>query len=377
MKITVIRAALLPALKEAARFASTKNAIPVLGCVHIRAEDGEIRLAGTDLELGVTLPVPGDIQQHGEILVPAARFLAYIEALPEGYIELEADDQLRLAVRTPGKGPRATFGGLDPQQFPSEPSPTDDAPRISIPVEDLLAFRSRVAYCASHDNARPYLCFVNIARDGDGLLAQATDGAQLAFLRRKIEVLPNVAFDLNPALLRRAAWPEEGEIEITLTSGYIIAMAGSTRWNARRNDGTFPNLSRLMPTQFPIQSRVSRSEMTEAIKRAARFDSSKAPEGIKLEVTRDRITVSIRVFILDEGAPGSFSETIDAQTETEGTRPLPLIIRFNQYYLSKALAAIPSSVASITLRFVDPKNLMLIDVSEDQAAHALLPLINI
>ncbi|MCS6921405.1 MAG: DNA polymerase III subunit beta, partial [Elioraea sp.] len=90
MKITVDRATLLKALAHVQNVVERRNTIPILANVLIRAKDGALTLAATDMELSAVERVAAEVRENGAATAPAATLYDIVRRLPEGaQIELD------------------------------------------------------------------------------------------------------------------------------------------------------------------------------------------------------------------------------------------------------------------------------------------------
>ncbi len=71
MKLSTSSQELLTQLQTATRVASTRSAIQALSGVQVLARDGAIELRATDMEIGLRLPLEGDVTREGAAVLPA------------------------------------------------------------------------------------------------------------------------------------------------------------------------------------------------------------------------------------------------------------------------------------------------------------------
>src|SRR5207253_2505806 len=118
MKVTVERAQLLKSLGHVHRVVERRNTIPILGNVLLRAENAQLSLKATDLDLEVTETLAAEIGTGGSTTVPAHMFYDIVRKLPDGaQIVLEGDgDRSVLAIRA-GRS-RFTLQTLPESDFP-------------------------------------------------------------------------------------------------------------------------------------------------------------------------------------------------------------------------------------------------------------------
>jgi len=90
MKLTIERAALLRALGHVQSVVERRNTIPILSNVLLRAENGELALSATDMDLEIVAPVAAQGVRPGATTAPAHTLYDIVRKLREGaQIELE------------------------------------------------------------------------------------------------------------------------------------------------------------------------------------------------------------------------------------------------------------------------------------------------
>src|SRR5499427_3534549 len=118
MKVTVERADLLKSLSHVHRVVERRNTIPILGNVLLRANNAELSLKATDLDLEVIETIAAEVGPGGVTTVPAHMFYEIVRKLPEGaQIVLEASgDRAVMSIRA-GRS-RFTLQTLPESDFP-------------------------------------------------------------------------------------------------------------------------------------------------------------------------------------------------------------------------------------------------------------------
>ena len=82
MKITTRRDALFGQLQTVTRAASTRSAVQALSGVQVLATQGGIELRATDMEIGLRVPLEGDVVREGSVVLPARLVVDVVRALP-------------------------------------------------------------------------------------------------------------------------------------------------------------------------------------------------------------------------------------------------------------------------------------------------------
>src|SRR3970040_1259241 len=94
MRVSCLQENLAKALSIVGRAVSARSTLPVLGNILIATDNGRLKLAATNLEIGITCWIGAKVEEDGAITVPARTFVDLINALPPGRIDME------LSVRT-------------------------------------------------------------------------------------------------------------------------------------------------------------------------------------------------------------------------------------------------------------------------------------
>src|ERR671939_769319 len=89
MRLNTSRDALFAQLQTVTRAASTRSAVQALSGVHVQARDGAIELRATDMEIGLRVPLDGDVAREGAAVLPARLLVDVVRALPADELTLE------------------------------------------------------------------------------------------------------------------------------------------------------------------------------------------------------------------------------------------------------------------------------------------------
>src|SRR3954468_10800254 len=149
MKLSTGRDALFAQLQTVTRAASTRSAIQALSGVQVLARDGAIELRATDMEIGLRVPLEGEVVREGAAVLPARLLVDVVRALPGDGVSLELrPGEQDVAV----KGGNATFPirPLPHAHLPPFPEAEDGA-RVSVPARAFVETVGKVARSASRD----------------------------------------------------------------------------------------------------------------------------------------------------------------------------------------------------------------------------------
>src|SRR6476661_8074497 len=131
MKISTRRDALFAQLQTVTRAASTRSAVQALSGVHLQARSGAIELRATDMEIGLRVPLQGEIVRDGAVVLPARLLVDVVRALSGDSISLELRASEQDVEIVAGS---ATFHirTLRLEDFPPFPEPEGDG-KVEVP----------------------------------------------------------------------------------------------------------------------------------------------------------------------------------------------------------------------------------------------------
>jgi len=186
VRVSCLQENLAKGLSIVGRAVATRSTLPVLGNILLEAKDGELRLAATNLEIGVNCWIGAKVEDEGAITVPARLLAEFVNSLPAERIDME------LAVRTQTLHLRcarieANMKGIDAADFPiiptagggheiEESTEVLEGTRIELDPAGLRKMIDQVAFAASADDSRPVLTGVQVSVNGEELTFAAADG---------------------------------------------------------------------------------------------------------------------------------------------------------------------------------------------------------
>src|ERR671933_2779013 len=195
MKITTKRDALFAQLQTVTRAASTRSAVQALSGVQLLARAGTIELRATDMEIGLRVPLDGDVVREGSVVLPARLVVDVVRALPGDEVSLElrpAEQDVEIVAGS------ATFHirTLRSEDFPPFPEPEGDG-RVEVPGPAFVETVLKVARSASRDETRPVLTGILVSASGAELRMVATDSYRLSVKETALEEALSGSFEAN------------------------------------------------------------------------------------------------------------------------------------------------------------------------------------
>jgi len=94
VRVSCLQENLAKGLAIVGRAVSSRSTMPVLANILLEASDNQLRLAATNLEIGITCWIGARVEDPGSITVPARLLTEFVNSLPPERIDME------LTVRT-------------------------------------------------------------------------------------------------------------------------------------------------------------------------------------------------------------------------------------------------------------------------------------
>ncbi len=291
MKVTLNRDSLLDALSRVQSVVSTKSTIPVLSNVLLEAENGQLRLSATDMELTAVTSVEAEVGLAGRSTLPAKRFHSMIRELPPSTVELEVDDSHNASIRCGGS--YFKLMGLPATEYPELPDP-ETKQSFRLEKEKLRFMLRCVQYAASVDETRFVLNGILFSFKEQKLTTVATDGRRLALSEQELEFPESEEIDMVvPAkavneLLRNLG--DEGEVEISAAGNHVRIQTETLTLMTKLIDGTFPNFRQVIPASCNERIALERESLQAAVRRVALVTNEQS-NSIKLHFMENAVEV--------------------------------------------------------------------------------------
>ena len=363
MKLTIDRMSLLRPLGHVQSVVERRNTIPILANVVLRAEEGELSLTATDMdiatEVGCSVMTSGTTTMSAHLLYDIAR------KLPDGAeVEIAVND-----------GHAMVSAGRSSFRLPT--LPVEDFPAISsneLPVNfsltaaDMRDLIDATRFAISTEETRYYLngIYIHKAESGE-LCAVATDGHRLAMTR---QALPSGAAQMPSIILPRKAVSElrkllddfDGDVLIGLSETRAEFRFGVVRLTSKLIDGTFPDYTRVIPVGNDRIMQVDVSAFSAAVDRVSTIASEKS-RSVKMGLRSGVLTLS-----------ASNTDASSATEELEVSYDGPeMEIGFNARYLLDIAGQVNSDMVEFAL--ADQGSPSLVRAPGDEASlFVLMPM---
>lgn len=334
MHFQIDRQSLLFLLSHAQPIVESRNTIPILSNILLKANDGFLTVEATDLDIMTHERIAADIKRPGSTTMSAKLLYDIARKMPDGSL-VDIDVSATQATIRAGRA-KFTLPVLSPDVFPQIQTDKWET-TFEIKTDEIRRILHQVRYAISNDGTRYYLqgVFMHIAPNELGcpeLRAVATDGHRLALQATEAplgnDTIPDVIIPKKCVQEVAKNLDDSGEtIKISLSTSKVQFVLGELTITSKLIDGRFPDYTRVIPTGNKFSLIVSAKQMAEGIDRVSTISSEKT-RAVRLELHPDRVELSTRSSDVGQGM-----ETVLASYSGA-----PLVVGFNSAYLKDMLA---------------------------------------
>jgi DNA polymerase III subunit beta len=367
MQIVCSKPELLKGIQIVQSAVSTKSTLPVLSNILIETKSNQLKLASTDLEVGVRCLIKAEVVKEGALTVPAKTFSDFVRTLPENQeIKISTEDTTRMEIR--GGKARCMLLGLPKEDFPVLPDfPEENA--ITMDPKVLQEMIKKTAFAVSTDETRYILNGIYFILSEGTARMVATDGRRLAYIARAVEekklslsaIIPSKAIREVERLLGSEGL-NSGPVHLSITENQVAFKLGETLIISRLIEGHFPNYDQVIPKSSEIKIQLVTKDFMTLTQRVA-LASGDRGSAVRFAVEKGRLK-----------AMGSAQGRIEVEDElpvdyTGG----PMEIAFNPGFVIDVLKNVES--AQVVLEFTAPLNPgVLRPVGDDQMLAVIMPM---
>ncbi len=369
MKFTISKNLLLENLSYVIKAISIKNIIPILNGIKFELNEEGLYLTATDSELTIQTFIAKkkikNVDSEGIIIIQSKYLVDIIRKMPEDEINIEVIDGLKIKIYTSKN--QYSLNCLDPKEYPKFKVETSKT-IFTLESDILKCLINQTSFAISTQESRPLLTGINLKITGDILELTATDSYRLA--KKSIKLASPVEEEINIVVPGKnliefdKILTENKPVEINIFSNKIIFKYDNIVFQTNLLNGTYPNTSSLIPTDFELIVDISLNEYYDAIDRAALLTQSKDKNIVKMEIIDNNMKISSYASEI-----GKVEENINIKKNNKNN----LDISFSAKYMLEALRTIKEDKIIILLNS-DVKPIIIKSVKDESLIQLILPI---
>lgn len=368
MKIRIKQNILMEQLNYAIKGISGKNIIPILNCIKLNLTKEGLYLMSTDNEIAIQSFIDKkdieEIIETGSLVVSGKLFYEIIRKLNNEIINIEELVDSKLSIYTTNSS--FTLNSNNANEYPELELEVKKNP-ILINQKVFKTIINQTIFATSTQESRPVLTGINFKFSTGKLECTATDSYRLA--KKVIDINNEEENNIiiptkNLNELIRMFNNDDDNVELHIFENKIIFKFDNIIMLSRIINGTYPDTSKLIPTDFSLIVKINLRNFFNAIDRASLLTNESDKNTIRFETKKNTVVISSNIPEI-----GYVEETIDIEKNIEEE----LKIAFNSKYMMDALRSFECD--EINLMFNgDVKPIILKNINSEDLIQLILPI---
>ena len=369
MKFTIKKNILLENLTYVSKAISIKNIIPILNGIKFELTEEGLSLTASDSELTIKTFIEAkeitNIEKTGIIIIQSKFITEIIRKMPSDVINFEVIDGLKIKIFTENN--QYNLNCLDPKEYPTLKIEESKTP-LTLKSNILKSIINQTVFAISNQELRPILTGINLKITGDLLECTATDSYRLS--KKNLKLAEEVKEDVNIVIPGRnliefdKILSDNEDLEIHIFNSKILFKYKNILFQSNLLNGTFPNTSNLIPTEFEIIAQTNLSDYFSAIDRASLLTQGKDKNIVKMKIDEGKMIINSYASEI-----GKVEERVDIDTDEAAK----IDISFSAKYMLEALKTIKDEEIVILLNS-DVKPIVIKSVNDESLIHLILPI---
>ena len=345
MELTVGKADLQKELQLCQGVVEKRSTIPILSNVLLRAADGRLQIAATDLDVTIISSCAARVTTPGGVTIEAKRLFDIIRSLPDDdvHIAMQENNSVNIEAGTA----KFRLLGLPAEDYPTLPS-VDVTEAFTLPLEELKTMVGKVKFAITHEETRFQLNGALLKIQPAKMEMVATDGHRMALInfpqgsgsgKKKgadlTILIPRKALDE----ILRLETGQDGNVSFGVSENQLFFEAGDRRLMARMIDVNFPNYMEVIARDNDRKVLVDRERLLSTIRRIS-LVANERTRAVRFDFAPGKLTVSSTNPEL-----GDARETVPIDYAGN-----PFHVGLNAAYVTDFLSAVDTPSVSLDLK---------------------------
>lgn len=276
-------------LSIVSRAISVFSPLPALSGICIDVTEDRIVLTGSDSNISIRSTItPGELNQlvieaPGSIIIESKYLLEIVRKMDCMLVDVDLVDNY--LVRLSSDNGLFNLNGIEADEYPNVDF-SRPALNFRMKSDVLRKIASQTSFACSDKDQRPVLTGVNFKSFDNILHCSATDSYRLARKLVYFDEIPEFNITIPSKSLTEVirSVAEDEDIDIFVSNKKVQFVFGNTIIQSRLIDGTFPDVDRIIPTNFVADMTISSSELAGVIDRT-NFIRNEKKHLVKLELS--------------------------------------------------------------------------------------------
>ncbi len=371
MKLRIERETMLKGVGRTLGVVDRRGTMPILSHFLLKAADGQVTIAATDLEVSFRGVYPALVEEPGALTLPAHYFHNLVKELPGDFLDLTATGKSQLQIQV-GES-RYQLLGMPEDQFPPVPEIADQA-MAEVESKQLKEMIEKTIFSVSVDDLQYHLSGIFWEKvEGLQLRLVSTDGHRLTLIQRLLPESEQFAIEDGILIPRKGVTEisrllaEEPKVSLGLSKKSLALKADNMFLFIRLLEKKFPDYRRIIPESFAFRFRLNRQALFDTIKRISLLSTERF-RGVIFNLGADALEVNFQNPEVGEGR-----ELLPLALEKGDPGQLPMQVVFNARYFLEPLAAMEGEEVLLELNDRD-RPCRLMDENDPNYFGIIMPM---
>lgn len=325
MKFTTNKKDFIEAISISSRAISSKQNMPILSGIYIKAENNTLEFQSTDYELGIIVKIEANIEEQGEMILSGKYLSEVSRKLPGSEVAFEYNASEKIAhISSAGSNYRLLSMEGD---FPKN-GKIEEGVSISIKGADLISMIKKTTFAASTDEIRPIFtgCFFDVS--DNNLTMVATNTHRLALNKMTLENSSNMRAIIPARAMNELIYAAKEEkienVVISHSNNQMSFEFQNIYIVTRLLEGEYPDYRRVIPQESQTTLTADKTMLASAIDRVSLISRYHEFHTIHFSISSNSIHI-----LSNNPEIGKAEEDVPVNTEGDD-----LSISFNVQYLT-------------------------------------------
>lgn len=363
MKISCMKGKLMQGISNVSKAVSTKTTHPILPCIFIEAENGNIKLTANDMEIGIESYVEGTVIEEGKVAIEAKLLSDIVRKLPDSEIHMETNEDFKTTIKC--EKSLFTIAGKSGEDFSSLPV-VEKSKYITISQFTLREIINQTIFSISDSEYNNVMTGELFEVSNNRLRVVAIDGHRIAIRNVELKdesqdvkvIVPGKALSYISKIVNGGV---DDDVNIYFADNNILFEFDRTKVVSRLVEGEFFRIDNMLNVDYQIKFTINKREFLDCLDRSSLLIKESDKKPIKLTIEDNMLYLKIDSLI------GSMNEEIEIHKEGSN-----IIIGFNPKFLMDAIRAIDDD--DITIYMNNTKSPCVIKDEEENYIYLILPM---
>ncbi|MCQ2381186.1 MAG: DNA polymerase III subunit beta [Acidaminococcaceae bacterium] len=362
MKFTCDATTLKKGINIAQKAITGKTATPIMSGIYISANNNELILRGSDLNISIETKIPVKVEEKGEVLINAKIISDLIGKLSGEVSVYEEGQEVFFKY---GENNISNTPKMNVDDYPAFPN-LEIKNKIELTDNSFENLVYMTEFSCATDDTRPLFTGILLEVKDGKITFVGTNTHRLAIKSMNIQnedlscIIPSKV--LNEIRNIALSYSDPQSVTIGLLYNQVLLSVADTKIVTRLLDGRFPDYRRVIPQTFTLNAKVNRQDLMTILDRVVIFSRTNDHSTVRMNFADNKLQI-----VASGVDVGSAKEEIPC--EMDGNE---LKIAFNAAYIIDVLKH--TNEEKITFKLNSALTPAMIDIGDNDYSYVITPI---